>query len=131
MNEEKPDLHQLADSIRSWARELGFADAGISDTDLSADEPYLQQYLAAGHHGTMEYMARHGNLRSRPQELVPGTLRVISLRMEYLPQDVPLREALHNREQAYRTQPHRGCHQGLTTHSQESHRRYKPRCSTG
>lgn len=101
MNEEKPDLHQLADSIRSWARELGFADAGISDTDLSADEPYLQQYLAAGHHGTMEYMARHGNLRSRPQELVPGTLRVISLRMEYLPQDVPLREALHNREQAY------------------------------
>lgn len=79
------DLHALAHHIKLWARELGFDQAGITDTDLRLEEPRLQAWLDAGYHGSMEYMARHGMLRARPDELLPGTLRVISLRMNYLP----------------------------------------------
>ena len=78
---------KLAEKIRAWARELGFQSAGISDIDLSAAEIELQNWLAQGFHGQMDYMAKHGVKRSRPAELVPGTLRVISLRMNYLPAD--------------------------------------------
>ncbi|WP_368163832.1 tRNA epoxyqueuosine(34) reductase QueG [Aeromonas sp. R6-2] len=79
------DLHALAHHIKLWARELGFDQAGITDTDLSIEEPRLQAWLDAGYHGSMEYMERHGMLRARPDELLPGTLRVISVRMNYLP----------------------------------------------
>jgi len=79
------DYPALAHDIRRWARELGFQQAGISGTRLAADEACLLNWLAAGHHGEMEYMQRHGTRRSRPQELVPGTLRVISVRMNYWP----------------------------------------------
>ncbi|MCS5932124.1 DUF1730 domain-containing protein [Klebsiella pneumoniae subsp. pneumoniae] len=58
---------------------------GIADTDLSASEPKLQAWLAKQYHGEMEWMARHGMMRARPHELLPGTLRVISVRMNYLP----------------------------------------------
>ena len=71
-------LAQLASDIRAWGRELGFADVRITDVDLSAAEPGLADWLAAGCHGDMDYMASHGTKRSRPAELVPGTLRVIS-----------------------------------------------------
>ena len=80
------DLAALARDIKQWARELGFQQAGIADCDLSAAEPRLLAWLAKGWHGDMDYMARHGAARSRPRELVPGTLRVISARMDYLPQ---------------------------------------------
>lgn len=80
-----PDLHQLAHDIKLWARELGFDQAGITDTDLHIEEPRLQAWLDAGYHGSMEYMARHGMMRARPHELLPGTLRVVSVRMNYLP----------------------------------------------
>lgn len=80
------DLAALARDIKQWARELGFQQAGIADCDLSAAEPRLLAWLAKGWHGDMDYMARHGTARSRPRELVPGTLRVISARMDYLPQ---------------------------------------------
>ncbi|EXJ16470.1 tRNA epoxyqueuosine(34) reductase QueG [Imhoffiella purpurea] len=76
----------LADRIRDWGRELGFQQVGITDTDLSTAEGRLMEWLADGRHGDMEYMARHGTKRSRPAELVPGTLRVISVRMDYLPE---------------------------------------------
>ena len=79
------DLHALAHHIKLWARELGFDQAGITDTDLRLEEPRLQAWLDAGYHGSMEYMERHGMLRARPDELLPGTLRVISVRMNYLP----------------------------------------------
>lgn len=79
------DWSQLADDIKRWGGELGFQRLGIADTDLSAHERHLQNWLAAGHHGEMEYMARHGTKRSRPDELIPNTLRVISVRMNYLP----------------------------------------------
>lgn len=81
------DWSQLADDIKRWGGELGFQRLGIADTDLSAYERHLQSWLAAGHHGEMEYMARHGTKRSRPDELIPNTLRVISVRMDYLPSE--------------------------------------------
>ncbi|HHH36655.1 MAG TPA: tRNA epoxyqueuosine(34) reductase QueG [Gammaproteobacteria bacterium] len=79
------DLAKLARGIKRWARELGFQEAGIADTGLAADEARLLHWLAQGMHGEMGYMARHGRRRSRPAELVPGTLRVICVRMDYLP----------------------------------------------
>jgi len=79
------ELAELAEHIRRWGRELGFQQIGITDTDLSEAEPRLQDWLARGFHGDMDYMARHGELRSQPEQLLPGTLRVISARMDYLP----------------------------------------------
>ncbi len=70
-----------------WAAELGFQAVGISDTDLAEAEAGLMRWLAAGLHGELDYMAKHGTKRSRPAELLPGTLRVISVRMNYFPQD--------------------------------------------
>jgi epoxyqueuosine reductase len=78
------ELGNLSASIKRWGRELGFQAVGIADADLSAAEPRLLEWLAQGWHGEMEYMARHGTLRARPAELKPGTLRVISCRMDYL-----------------------------------------------
>ncbi|HZM37126.1 MAG TPA: tRNA epoxyqueuosine(34) reductase QueG [Burkholderiales bacterium] len=79
------DFAALAHRIKSWGTELGFQKVGIADADLSAAEPRLLEWLAQGWHGDMEYMARHGALRARPAELVRGTLRVISCRMDYMP----------------------------------------------
>jgi epoxyqueuosine reductase len=87
MQKESPrqvDYPALAVQIRAWARELGFQAVGISDTDLTAAESGLLEWLSFGLHGEMDYMANRGTQRSRPAELVPGTLRVISLRMNYL-----------------------------------------------
>jgi epoxyqueuosine reductase len=79
------DFSQLARDIVIWGRELGFAELGIADTELSADEARLGAWLDAGRHGEMDYMARHGARRARPSEMVPGTIRVISARLDYLP----------------------------------------------
>ncbi len=65
--------------------ELGFQQLGIADTELADDEAHLLQWLKTGNHGEMHYMERHGTRRSRPDELVPGTIRVISVRMNYWP----------------------------------------------
>lgn len=80
------DLTALAADIKRWGQQLGFQQIGISDIRLDEAEQHLQAWLAAGHQGEMHYMQRHGTRRSRPAELVPGTLRVISARMNYLPQ---------------------------------------------
>lgn len=80
------DMQALAQEIRSWSRELGFQQLGISDIDLGEHETRLNDWLAKGFHGDMDYMERHGTLRSRPPELHAGTSRVISVRMDYLPQ---------------------------------------------
>jgi epoxyqueuosine reductase len=71
--------------LAAMAQAEGFADIGVAGVDLTEDERHLGAWLAAGMHGEMGYMARHGTRRSRPQELVPGTLRVVSARMEYWP----------------------------------------------
>ena len=91
----------LVETIRSWARELGFQQLGISDIDLAAHEAYLQKWLAAGYHGGMDFMAAHGTRRSRPGELVPGTCRVLSARMDYLPPGDDPDAALTDPERAY------------------------------
>ncbi len=77
------DYAALVQRIRDWGRSLGFQAVGIADADLAAAEPRLLEWLAQGRHGEMEYMARHGALRARPAELKPGTLRVISCRLDY------------------------------------------------
>ena len=80
------DLLALSATIKAWGRELGFAELRIADAELQHAEAGLQAWLDAGHHGEMDYMAAHGMKRARPAELVPGTLRVIAARMDYLPQ---------------------------------------------
>jgi epoxyqueuosine reductase len=77
------DFQKLKTQIRCWSGELGFDGIGISDTELSAAERYLFSWLKGGRHGEMSYLARHGTRRSRPAELVPETIRVISVRMNY------------------------------------------------
>ncbi len=77
------DYAMLAAAIKAWGRELGFGAVGVADCDLAIAEKRLADWLAKGFHGEMDYMARHGTRRSRPQELVPGTLRVISVRLDY------------------------------------------------
>ena len=79
------DLSLLWSRMQVWAEQLGFSQIGVSDVDLSAAEPGLQAWLSDGCHGSMDYMARHGMKRARPAELVPGTLRVLTARMDYLP----------------------------------------------
>jgi epoxyqueuosine reductase len=79
------NLDELVHSIKAWGTELGFAEVRVADIDLSAQEAGLQAWLDAGMHGEMDYMATHGMKRARPDELVPGTVRVITARMNYLP----------------------------------------------
>jgi epoxyqueuosine reductase len=82
------DQAALAQRIKQWGRELGFQAVGIASADLASAERRLLDWLGKGWHGEMQYMARHGALRARPAELKPGTLRVISCRMDYL-REVP------------------------------------------
>ena len=91
----------LADSIKEWGRELGFQQVGITGVDLGEHDAHLEAWLQAGYQGEMDYMAAHGSKRSRPDELVPGTLRVISLRMDYLPGDTRMSQQLADPEKAY------------------------------
>ena len=79
------DFGNLALVIKTWGRELGFADLAVADIDLADTEAGLNDWLEAGCHGDMDYMAAHGTKRARPAELVPGTARVITARMNYLP----------------------------------------------
>ncbi|KAA6097201.1 MULTISPECIES: tRNA epoxyqueuosine(34) reductase QueG [unclassified Pantoea] len=95
------DLQQLAQQIKQWGRELGFQQVGICDTDLSAEEPKLQQWLEKQYHGEMDWMAHHGMMRARPHELLPGTLRVISVRMNYLPAKAAFASTLKNPQLGY------------------------------
>ena len=79
------DPKLLAADIKLWGKALGFNHIGITDTDLSAIEPGFQAWLDHGFHGSMDYMAKHGQRRTRPEQLIPGTLRIISARIDYLP----------------------------------------------
>lgn len=95
------DLNQLAQHIKQWGQSLGFQQVGICDTDLSVEEPRLQAWLDKQYHGEMEWMARHGMMRARPHELHPGTLRVISVRMNYLPANASFAKTLKNPQLGY------------------------------
>ncbi len=96
------DGARLAAAIAQWARELGFQQVGIADTELSEAEAHVMRWLAAGRNGEMAYMARHGTARTRPAELVPGTIRVITARMNYWPAEaVAPDDVLRDPDRAY------------------------------
>jgi epoxyqueuosine reductase len=95
------DAAALVARIRAWGAELGFDAVAISGVDLADAEPGLAEWLAAGFHGQMDYMARHGMKRARPAELLPGTVRVISARMNYWPDADAAETALADPARAY------------------------------
>jgi epoxyqueuosine reductase len=96
------DTPALLAEIKIWSLELGFADVGVSNLELSDAEQHLIEWLGKGFHGTMSYMQRHGLKRTRPWQLIPGTVSILSLRMDYLPesQDKAI-EVLQQADQAY------------------------------
>jgi epoxyqueuosine reductase len=80
------EMTELAEQIKQWGLELGFQQVGITNTHLAEAETHLKHWLDDNFHGEMDYMQRHGNKRSRPESLLPGTIRIISTRMDYLPE---------------------------------------------
>lgn len=92
---------EIAGRLADWARELGFDALSISGVELTHAEAGLEKWLAAGFHGEMDYMARHGMKRARPAELLPGTVRVISVRMNYWPEAAAPNATLANNDSAY------------------------------
>ena len=95
------ELARLAAKVKSWGRELGFQAVGIADTDLTAAEPRLRAWLDSGFAGELDYMRRHGAKRTRPASLVPGTLRIISARMDYRPDAVDASRVLADGGKAF------------------------------
>jgi len=96
------DLHALAAQVRTLSRQLGFQRCGITGVELGQDQEHLRSWLAEGLHGSMDWMARHADMRSRPAELIPGTLRVISVGLDYGRNDSDAAWAtLANGERAY------------------------------
>ena len=88
--------------VKAWGRELGFDAIAIAGTDLARDEARLLDWLGRGWHGEMDYMARHGARRARPAELVPGTVSIVTARLNYMPEDArDAWEALEDREGAF------------------------------
>jgi epoxyqueuosine reductase len=97
------DFTQLAESIKAWGNELGFQNISIADAgaEITQVESGLQAWLSKGYHGEMDYMAKHGTRRTRPAELVPGTLRVISARMNYMPPARDSWQVVHDGDSAF------------------------------
>ncbi|NOZ11102.1 MAG: tRNA epoxyqueuosine(34) reductase QueG [Gammaproteobacteria bacterium] len=95
------DIDSLAQRIKQWANGLGFQRVGITDTQLSEAETHLHHWLDQGMHGEMDYMARHGPRRSQPAQLVPGTLRIISVAMDYQPQGADPEKILADNDRGY------------------------------
>ncbi len=102
MTASAPDYTELAARVRMLARDAGFRRVGISGVELGEDETFLRDWLEQGLHGTMQWMAAHGGKRARPAELVPGTLRVISVGLDYGNRDDETAwQTLHDGERAY------------------------------
>lgn len=96
------ELSNLSNQIKSWGINLGFDEVGITDTELGTHETHLINWLSAGHHGEMKYMNKHGAKRSRPNKLIPGTIRIISARINYQsPNAVNEEDVLNNENLAY------------------------------
>ncbi len=94
---EEVDYLALSIQIKRWGNELGFQQVGITDTHLEQAELHLNSWLKKDHHGEMNFMQKHGSVRTQPDELLPGTIRVISFRMNYLPEpQTQSVEALNN-----------------------------------
>ncbi|MFE8072175.1 tRNA epoxyqueuosine(34) reductase QueG [Marinobacteraceae bacterium S3BR75-40.1] len=97
----QPDWAALVDRIRQWGRELGFQDVGVTDTQLEEHGRHLERWLEDGLNADLDYMAKHGTKRYRPQELLPGTQRIIAVRMDYRPGDDAPKERLGEQDKAY------------------------------
>jgi epoxyqueuosine reductase len=97
----KINYQAFAEKIKLWGQELGFSQVGISDIDLTQHEKALTTWLENNYHGEMDYMAKHGLMRARAQELVEGTTRVISVRMDYLPTEAKFARILKKKDHAY------------------------------
>lgn len=95
------DQAELAGKIRAWGHELGFAAVGIHRAEIGAAVPAFQAWLAAGYHGEMDYMARHAELRAHPEQLLPGTVSIITAALDYWPDAAPAGQVLATPEQAY------------------------------
>jgi len=100
-NNHSINYPQLVKKIKCWGKELGFSQLGITDIDLSQHEQALEKWLANNYHGNMDYMARHGLMRARPAELEPGTVRAISVRLDYLPTKAKCAQILKAKDHAY------------------------------
>lgn len=96
-----PDYHELVTQISTWAQELGFQDMGISEADTSSERANLEKWLANNYHGSMSWIEERKELRLDPPELVPGTTRIISFRMDYLPAETEQIKILKSPEKAY------------------------------
>ena len=102
MTQPSHNLQTLAENIKNWGKALGFSAVGITDTDLANAERHYQAWIEEGFHGDMDYMAKHGNKRIQPAELVAGTMRVISVRMDYQPPNAKdAEEVLAHSEKAF------------------------------
>ena len=98
----KKDLNSFILQIKTWAKDLGFQDIGITKPDIpEKDKQHFQQWLDRGFHGELTYMEGHKDLRLNPDQLHPGTIRVISARMDYLPGDTEAIRVLSDKEKAY------------------------------
>jgi epoxyqueuosine reductase len=102
------DINQLSTQIKAWAQDLGFAQASIAPIALEGAGKRLNEWLAKNHHGDMDYMQRHGSKRYRPAELLPGTVRVITVRMHYLQDHEHGIPQLKNSKHAYISRYARG-----------------------
>lgn len=102
------DPDALLEDIRRWARELGFQQLGVSDLDVTEPTRRLDEWLARQFHGKMEYMARHRDLRAQPEQLVPGAMRVLSVRMDYSVERDRSLTPLQQRDKAYISRYARG-----------------------
>lgn len=100
-HDKHPALIQLADDIHVWARELGFQDVGITDVELGKHRDYLQDWIDKQYHGEMQWMVTHQDKRNYPDQLVPHTIRVISARMNYLPENPKHIQVLKQSHKAY------------------------------
>jgi len=100
-NNHSINYPELVEKIKCWGEELGFSQLGITDIDLSKHEQALEKWLANNYHGNMDYMARHGLMRARPAELEPGTVRAISVRLDYLPTKAKCARILKAKDHAY------------------------------
>ena len=99
---KKINYAELLQKIETWSEELGFQQLGVSDIDLTEHDKHLKNWIAAGFHGEMDYMFKHGSKRSHPEQLVDNTCRVISVRMDYMPPDCELSDTvLANPEMGY------------------------------
>jgi epoxyqueuosine reductase len=102
------DFIELAREIKQWAKELGFQETAITDVDLSEYEHLLESWVANSYHGTMDYMARNQEKRCHPDQLVPGTIRVICVRMDYALERENSFSALQEQDKAYISRYARG-----------------------